>query len=213
MSLSRRITLALPYIATAMTCTSCSYMGGDLLAVSQVAKNLWNGPQAVTLEQVSAIPYATIGVKIGNSNQVILILATDTNQQRLWTSGNRISVVTNADGRIIRTAGLGQDLSSYVVANNTSAQSFQWQADFKDLGLYGVTGACEIRPAKSEEITLLGKPFHTLRVEERCESKQLHWRYENIFWRDPGDGFVWRSRQRIHPKMSPIETETLRPPA
>ena len=57
------------------------------------------GDRAVTREQAAAVPYATMGYRLNGGQQMMLILATDANDEQLWTSSARI-VFQTQDGRI-----------------------------------------------------------------------------------------------------------------
>ena len=68
------------------------------------------GKIRVTRDQAAAIPYASLGYSLDDGNQSILVLATDTNGELLWTSPSHIVIVTR-NGRIVRTLGFAHDLS------------------------------------------------------------------------------------------------------
>ena len=206
--------------AVAVLCLTagCSDLaGGDAAAVYEMAKGLWSGGSKVTLQDAAAIPYASIGVSLGGGPQVMLVLATDSGGERLWTSAARVAITTDRNGRIIRTSGLGHDLSGYAPEGDTVSPSgervLHWQADFPDLGVFGVSITCEERPAVDDTIVILGKEIQTQRIEEKCVGRQLGWKFKNTYWKDPDSDFAWRSIQHVNPKLDAIETETLRPPA
>jgi hypothetical protein len=197
---------------------ACSSIGGlDMKSMYTVAKSMWARGQGVTLDEAAAVPYASMGLRVGDSTQIMLILAADEGGQRLWTSSSGIAITTR-DGRIVRTAGISYDMSGFVaqsdVAEGSGSRVVRWQADFPDLGFYSIAVVCRDRVTGDEVIVILGKEIHTRHVEEKCrtESSQLNWSFKNNFWLDPSDGMVWRSTQHVHPKLDAIETETLRPP-
>ena len=214
MSWSHRLLRVVPIIGTATFLASCSNIGGDLSSVIDVAGNIWNGPQSVPLEQAASVPYASIGVRVRGYNELMLVLATNAEGQQLWTSDVRIAIVTQ-NGHIVRTAGLGRDLSGlrFVGTAHPGGANYSWEADFKDMGLYGVTGDCQPIATKNEVITVLGKELNTQRIDERCEtsSHQLSWSFRNTYWLDPVTGLAWRSIQHIHPRFPALEITVLRP--
>ena len=148
--------------------------------------------------------------------------AGNTGGQLLWTSAARIALTTQ-NGRIIRTAGFGNDLGGYSSFGDAykessawfTAQTVRWQADFPDLKLYSVPIVCRDQPKGEETIAILGTDIHALRVDESCASEggRLDWSFENTYWVDPESSLVWRSIQHVHPALDAIETEILRPPA
>lgn len=179
------------------------------------------GKVRVTREQAAAVPYASLGYAIDGGNQGLLVLATDSGGDLLWTSAAHIVIVTR-DGRIIRTVGLGQDLSSVTSRDQSglpplsaavrSPFSTTRLEDFPDLGLYGARLSCQARLAGRQSIKILGQTIATLRVDESCNSRNPDWSFTDSFWVDKDSGFVWKSRQHIHPKGQVVEIEIFRPP-
>jgi len=193
--------------------------GGDAASIGAMIKNMWSGSaNKVALEEAAAVPYASMGVRLGDGPETMLILAGDTGGQRLWTSAVGIAITTSDDGRIVRTAGFAHNLEGYARGRDSlgegGVRSLRWQADFPDLKLYSVSIACRDRPAGDETIIILGKDIHTRRIDESCstEGSGLDWSFKNRYWLDPSSGLVWRSIQHVHPRLDAIETETLRPP-
>lgn len=174
----------------------------------------------VTRDQAAAIPYASLGYSLDGGNQGILVLATDTNGELLWTSPSHVVIVTR-DGRIVRTLGLPRDLSGLTTPGGPppppSAAARQpfvstRQEDFPELGFYGVILSCRAHLVGRQRITVLGQAINTNRVDETCQSRNPEWRFTDNFWADTDNGMVWRSRQHIHPKGGTVEIEIFRPP-
>ncbi|MBL6613017.1 MAG: YjbF family lipoprotein [Reyranella sp.] len=170
----------------------------------------------MTLTEASAIPYATLGVSVGGGPEQIVLLATDAHDERLWTSGTRFAVTTR-HGRVVATAGLDKNLTaisnpSFDIGNWASPRRVSWNADFADVGVYGVPVECNDAPAGEERITILGAELDTVRVMESCECPTLNWSFQNTYWVGPASNRVWRSIQHIHPRAGSIEIELLRPP-
>ena len=179
------------------------------------------GNVRVTREQAAAIPYATLGYSVDGGNQTVLILATDNGGEQLWTSPAHVVIVTR-DGRIIRTLGLGHDLSS-LTTRDTSAPVAPASAirapftstrleDFPELGLYSAIVSCRAHAVGRQTIKVLGQAISTIRVDEACQCHKPDWSFVDSFWVDTDNGLVWRSRQHVHPKGGVIETEIFRPP-
>lgn len=179
------------------------------------------GKSSITLQQAASIPYASMGWRLNGGPQNIIVLASDTAGEQMWTSAARIVFVTK-DGRIKRTVGLPHDMTALVpraaegfqppsLTAKTSAPQ-QYTADFPDAGFYGAQIVCRATPKGARAITILEQRIATVRVEETCNSPSLRWSFTNVYWIDPKNGFVWRSRQTIHPVGDTLETETFRPP-
>lgn len=179
------------------------------------------GDSKVTRDQAAAVPYASMGWRLGKGPQSLIVLATDKNGQRLWTSAARIVLVTE-DGRLTRSVGLPHDLGG-LNPRDASALPAPAQAltapfhstrlaDYPDMGRYGVTIDCQSRAMARQSITILGRALTATLVQEDCYAQALRWRFQDQYWVDPTDGTVWRSRQHIHPEDDVLETELFRPP-
>ncbi len=178
------------------------------------------GDGGVTREQAAAVPYASIGVRSNGNPELLLVLATDNDGDLLWTSASRIVLLTR-QGRVVRTVGLGHDLSGQTpgsaglpppAAALRGPFSSTRVADFSDIGMFGVSLSCNARAAGPEIIRILGQAISTVRVDEACRNTNQRWSFVDNFWVDPQNGFVWRARQHLHPRGGVVETEILRPP-
>jgi hypothetical protein len=192
--------------------------GGDWASLYGMAQNaIPEETDKVSPEEAAAVPYASLGVRVGRGQQVMLLLAGGEAGERLWTSGLNIALTTR-DGRIQRTAGFGHDLGGLQAfgppGEENGATVTRWLADFPDLKLYSIPITCSQRQTGEETIVILGKDIHTLHRTEDCASTSplLNWTFENSYWSDPRSGLVWRAIQHVHPQLDAIETETLRPP-
>lgn len=180
------------------------------------------GKSSITLQQAAGIPYASMGWRLNGGPQNIIVLASDNGHEQMWTSAARIVFVTK-DGRVKRTVGLPHDmaalaprssedfLSPAVTAKTPSPQHYT--ADFPDAGFYGSQITCRAVSKGARAITILEQRIATIRIEENCSSNSLRWSFTNVYWTDPRTGFVWRSRQTIHPAGDTLEMEIFRPPA
>jgi hypothetical protein len=178
-------------------------------------------PQKITLSQAAEIPYASLGYKLDGGGQGMLVLATDTNGDQLWTAASHVVLVTRG-GRIVRTVGLPHDraalapqgaqamppLADALKAPYRSAR----QMDMPDIGAYSYTVSCVTAQRGRELITILGTAMATARVDETCRGSNPGWSFTDSYWLDPDSGFVWRSVQNLHPKGQKLEIEIFRAP-
>jgi hypothetical protein len=211
-------------VLTSAACSSSNSGNTSYAQFFQVMRQSWAasfGKVRVTREQAAAIPYASLGYNLEGGNQDILVLATDSGGDLLWTSAARVVIVTR-DGRIVRTVGLGQDLSNVTsrdekglpppaAAVRTPFSSTRLE-DFADQNLYGLRLSCQTRLVGRQNVKILGQVIAALRVDESCSSRKPDWAFTNNFWVDKDSGFVWRSRQHLHPQGTPVEIEIFRPP-
>lgn len=201
-------------------CSSNPYSGW--VQVTDMARQMFSQGSGITLRQAAAVPYASIGVRIGDNKQILLVLAADMAGSRLWTSASRIALTTK-DGRIIQTSGLPDDLSatyfrtadafktelqSPSAADTHSVRLVDFRKDFK----YSVPVTCQLRPGADTSVTILGRHIAVREYDELCDAATLDWSFTNRYWADQ-TGFVWQSVQHIHPDADPIQIQVLRPPA
>jgi hypothetical protein len=210
--------------ALALCSAGCSSDGtSDYGQLFQYVSSAWTGRDtAVTHEQASAIPYASLGVRIGDGPEQMLVLATGDNSKSSWTSASHFVLQTEY-GRIVQSVGFAADIDglqsqagekiSSPADSIASARTEKFLADFGNIHRYSVPITCKIGPTGNEPITILGSAINTVHVTEICYAALLDWNFENSYWIDPQSGLVWRSVQYVHPNTDPIETETLRPPA
>ncbi len=175
---------------------------------------------SVTRETAAGVPYASMGYRLNGSPQALVVLATDTRGELLWTSSAHVVLVTE-NGRIKRTVGLPHDLSHLAPARGANmpgpqaglrgAATIILTADFPDIGSYSAPITCRLAPAGPDPVTILGQSIAATRIEEDCDSPLLKWRFRNSYWMD-ADGFVWRSIQHLHPRGDAVEFEIFRPP-
>lgn len=202
---------------------ACSSSGSGYGEYFHVVHEAWKagfGDGAITRDQAASVAYASMGWRLNGGAEHLIVLATDTGGEQLWTSAEHIVLVTR-DGRILRTVGLPKDLAATTAdpaRNQSPAAALQGplqtsrQQDFPDMNHYGVAIRCRAVSRGPESITILGAAIATLRVEENCAAQGLDWRFTDSFWVDPQSGFVWKTIQHIHPGGNVIQTEIFRPP-
>lgn len=189
-------------------------------ALKQGVRGTFGAAPAVTKAQAAAIPYASMGYRVDGGAERLIVLATDTGGEQLWTSADHVVLLTR-DGRIVRTVGLPHDLAALSAGRDGDPPPVQALRapfassrleDFPDLNLYSVPVTCHVAMQGRAAITILDNRLDTIRVDESCISEKLNWSFVDSFWVDPESGLVWRSRQHIHPKGEILDTEILRPP-
>ncbi|MDE2182513.1 MAG: YjbF family lipoprotein, partial [Alphaproteobacteria bacterium] len=159
----------------------CTALGeSDVGSIIALARGAWSGNNDITLQEAAAVPYASVGVRLGDSAQIMLVLASEASGRMLWTSSARLAITTE-NGRIMRTAGFGHNLGGHTAVASTRTGVVRWQADFPDLRLFSVLITCEDRDAGPETISILGKDIHTRRIDESCRSDDsLDWSFRNV---------------------------------
>jgi hypothetical protein len=218
----RQLSLAGAGLALVAGCSSAGHGAGIYERYFQVLRQSTGGmfsTPSVTLDQAASTPYASLGYRVDNGAQVMLVLATNTGGDQIWTAANHIALETR-DGRITRSVGLPHDRatlnSSAVLPSPAAALQGSFRstrlADFPDQGLYSVLISCAAAAGKAEIINILKHAISTIRVDEACESHAPEWRFTDSYWLDPQSGLAWRSIQHIAPHDETVEIELFRPP-
>jgi hypothetical protein len=192
----------------------------DVLAMIGQSIAPHSGDGTITRNQAAAVPYASIGVRIGDSRQVLLALATRTRDVCLWTSSARVAIETRS-GRITRTAGMPHNMSQRLFGGVDPLQSgvagdhghYEYLVDFPERNIYGASTLLVMDSPRPDEIDILGARLKLLHARERGSCSVLGWKFENEYWTDATSGFVWRSRQTIDPDLDQVEIVVFRPPA
>ena len=173
--------------------------------------------QRITLEQAAAVPFATMGLRLGSGPEAMLVLGSATPQELDWYAGDQVVVITRM-GRVIRTVGLPYDLggahavpASSADGGPSVARETVFLTDFPDLGVFGARIRCTETVAGNETIQILGTDIAVRHDVDHCVADTMDWHFDNNLWRDPQTGYIWRSSQYIHPKSPPLILEVLRP--
>jgi hypothetical protein len=199
--------------------TGCDSSNSDALRLGTLAYQQLGhvfGDDNIPRARVVAIPYATIGVRLGGGAESLLVLAGISQHDLQWLGGTTISITTR-DGRIIRTVGLEHNLDGFQgpVADKPGAASgqgaYHYIYDLIDRNTYGVFVRCTQSDTGAEAITIIGVHHDTRHIVEHCEAPQLDWTFQNDFWTDAATGYVWKTTQYVHPDLDPLTIQILRP--
>lgn len=176
----------------------------------------------ISRDQAAQIPFATIGFRVGDSGEGLLLLAEKSQTGSLWTSIKRQAILTTK-GRIRQTAGFPWNLTDTnfveedpVGTSRLLADSqglFDRICDYADIHNFQIRIASRFKIQSNETITILETEMNTVRVVESCNCKMLNWDFENYYWIDRQSGYVWRTVQNVHPNLKPFTVEVLRPEA
>ncbi|MGH6717815.1 MAG: YjbF family lipoprotein [Alphaproteobacteria bacterium] len=173
----------------------------------------------VTRDQIRQIPYATLRAKVANGQRSVLVLFRYDGADLHWMSADRIALTTRA-GRLVKTAGLPSNLrASDVVGGDPVSSGLHHLAgpvrktrlvDIEPGARYGIPIEMTLEPEAEETIEILDLTYDTIRVRERCHAPLLEWSFDNVYWVERSNGFVWRSTQYFAPEFDPVELEILK---
>jgi hypothetical protein len=201
--------------------SACSDFGdisnSDSVVMGQLLVHAITGigsSSSVPRARVAAVPYATLGVRLGSSDESMFVLATKAGGDLVWRGGPQLAITTR-NGRIVRTAGFVHNLSGFqantrpgsVKGGNPGATAYLY--DFADRSRYGIALSCTLQNVGPERITIIGAPVDTNHLAEDCTAPQLGWSFRNEYWQD-ATGFVWKSKQFVVPELDAFTLEALR---
>lgn len=176
----------------------------------------------LSAERIRALPYASLGVRIGSNAPAVMILATYDGENLNWASADRVILVTHR-GRLVKTVGLARDLAATQwtgadpVLSYASGQVLETYShvnrflDLRQKDEFGVAIQSNVRVAGDERISVLGTSYDTMVIAERISAPKWRWSAENLFWIDRATGRILRSRQSYCPEIDPITLEVLKP--
>lgn len=178
--------------------------------------------QPIERSAVAKLPYATISAKIGKGPRGLMALAQISADELRWLSSDRISLVTEG-GRLVKTAGLPENLRDTQLlgpdpVNKTLHRlaqpvAFDRAVDFDTSRRFGVPIHSRFDSLGAKKITIVEIEFDTVLVRETNVAKTVNWTFENYYWVDAIDGFVWKSIQHIWRDFPPVDMEVLKPAA
>ncbi len=171
--------------------------------------------------EVAKLPYASMTAKIGKGAKILLILAFAERNDRHWFAGGGEALITR-HGRLVKTVGLPENfretrgrnedpLSGGVHEIDESVQ-FVRDIDFEGDARFILPIESTFERVGQQSITILDVDLETVLVREHNVAQTQNWEFENLYWVDAFDGYVWKSRQHISRAFPPVEIEILKPP-
>lgn len=191
----------------------------DIYRLTQFAvTSVSSTAKKVPREQAAAIPYATMGLELGSTPEILLVLGTQTRDELDWFAGDQVLLRT-LHGRVVRTVGLPYDLGGLrqITGSTTASPSepvpatAQYSFDFPEIGVFDAAAQCTARDAGPAQIEILGSQLTARHIVEHCVVRMMRWNFDNDYWTDPMTGYVWRSSQHVHPDSPPVILEVFRP--
>lgn len=165
-----------------------------------------------TLQQIETSAADLLYFRYGEQRQIALALAYIEHNQQKWVSADN-AVVVLQHGRIVRTAGLPQNLL-FVSASTedpltrgvTSLSGSSWQSltDWQQ-DEYGYLVQSQFSQPQPETLVLLDHSFNVLKVTETLSYKNRpqFWRFDqqwqNEYWFEQSSGQLLKTRQQYAP--------------
>ena len=171
-------------------------------------------------QEIANLPYATIAAKIGKGQKAVLVLADNKLGEERWVATDGAILVTR-DGRLMQTAGFDDNIRKTLsqmpdpLASGRTDLNGMTMTRFLDMDLEGQFQTVPIRSTFEvigpQRIEIEGLFFDTVLVREHNKSLTINWKFDNLYWLDPYNGFVWKSRQYFTRNLPPVVIEVLKP--
>ena len=171
--------------------------------------------------EVGKLPYASMTAKIGKGARILLILAFAERDDRHWFAGGGEALITR-HGRLVKTVGLPEnfrdtrgrtfDPLSQGIHEIEDSVTFTRDIDFEGDARFILPIESTLERIGPQKITILDVDLETVLVRERNVAQTQNWEFENLYWVDAFDGYVWKSRQHVSRLFPPVEIEILKPP-
>jgi hypothetical protein len=199
----------------------CRCSDARFSAVGAASKALWsdiNG-RTVTWEEAEKVPYASLGVRVGDQSERLAVLAQDQAGTLSWSVGRNTTLLTRGgrivgwyDGNPVMTqlADGQDDPIEHPATLAVPPETCIRQLDFPEDRRYGVVVRSKFADAGTR---MLAGPAGSRAARhwlELSQSNSLDWSFRNEFDRDETSGVVLASRQSVHPALAPIAFRVLR---
>jgi len=175
--------------------------------------------ELITPELIENIPYASLTLKIGRGAPGLLILESVDGNKQTWVSADGVYLVLEK-GRIIKTAGLFNNLVNFKTAKNDFAdlmdsKSFEtlinyYSYDVPELNDLRVVAKRQFIQMEQVKLLSFEKSLHL--IDENISNDFIGWKRQNKFWVDD-ENFIWKSEQFISPKLPKFQIEITKKPA
>ena len=175
---------------------------------------------SITRKEIENIPYAMITARVGRLPSALLVLSTNEKDQLQWMAANNVSIVTRY-GRIKKTVGFENDLyNSHTYgldplesAPHTITTPIEYSRfiQYNEPEHITLNIHCVLSRGEDEKIIISEIEFDTIRLDEHCASTTSKWAFDNTYWVDPFDGYVWQSRQYTSPMNDYVFYAVLKP--
>tara|TARA_Y100001970_G_C14252623_1_gene872956 strand:+ start:5000 stop:5656 length:657 start_codon:yes stop_codon:yes gene_type:complete len=215
---------AIIILSFSLIIVSCSTAGYSRIApgYSEAFKAIKNAivgfeDQLITKELVKNIPYASSSMKIGKGPSGLIILESINSNNLTWVSADDVYLVTR-NGRIIRTAGLNNNLIEFNgpyrkksllnQIEGTKNSYYSYDSPY----LTNLEVKAKIKKKGNVKVELLAGERTLILIEEEIRNDFIGWSEVNKFWLDE-EGFVWKSEQYISPKLPKIILEVTKKPS
>jgi group 4 capsule polysaccharide lipoprotein GfcB/YjbF len=166
---------------------------------------------AVTRAQVEAAGQPLLRVQMLDTGAwSTLALAARNGPVETFLAGDDVSLSLR-DGILTGSRGLGQDLMGLAISNIVD-DSGVLRRSYRHLDtrnrIVSTQVACSLSTGPPARLTILEQTHRVRKVTEQCRGDGVE--FTNLYWKDPGTGMIWKSRQWLSPALGQLEIEVLK---
>ena len=209
--------LVLPMIISGCAIIDSNKIAPGYKEAFSTIKNLYfqDNNLKITSDVIEKIPFASALLKIGRGSQGLIILESINGYEETWVSADGLFIVLNK-GRIVKTAGIEHNLIAFntnlnITTVDETIKYYQYYS-YDNPPLNNLKVEVEINNKGMVKTKLFDKEKELFLTEETITSQYHGWSFTNKFWFDE-NGFVWKTRQKISPKLPFFEIEITKKPA
>jgi hypothetical protein len=209
-------------------------LAGTAVLVSGCAKiiNVGNGgwvldgqaPETAAIRlsrrEIESQPKAMLRLRQGREIETLMTQTRGMGRDLHWISPRRLLVATRK-GRLVKSVGLRANLrtTQFLSPDPVAVGLHRADAPMETKRIVDLSGGQRFGRLIISRFEIVGPTtisiaeisHNVLLVKERNEMAPEGWRFENSFWVDPRNGFVWRSIQHLAPEVPPVEIDILKP--
>ena len=151
---------------------------------------------------IAKLPYASMTARVGEGPQALLLLARNQGDEQHWISGLDRSVLALRGGRVVKTFGFPENLKDTRADRIDPVDRLLHKLTqpvhhtrYLDLDVgphYGLVVDSVFESLGPRKVRIVELDFDTILVREKNVARTLNWRFENLYWVDPVDGFIWK---------------------
>lgn len=170
--------------------------------------------------EIESQPNAMLRLRQGREIEALMTLTQGAGRDLHWISPRRLLVATRK-GRVVKSVGLQANLraTQFLSPDPVAVGLHRADAPVETKRIVDLSGRqrfgrliiSRFEIVGQKTISIAETSHDVLLVKERNEMAPEGWHFENSFWVDRRDGFVWRSVQHIAPEAPPFEIDILKP--
>ena len=196
---------------------SCSN-SGIYRELIQALDLVFTSPKDLPQEAFAEIPYSTIQVRLGRSDNTVLVLEEINDNSYKWTSSNLIKIYT--ENRIItKVSGLEVDIDSIkyddnhpsITKNykNIDSEIYTSEYNFKNPNLFNLPIKTKFTFLKMDEVSIFGKDIKCMLFAEESLENLIRWEFKNFYWVDLESNEIIKIIQNVNPKLPEIHIKMI----